>query len=99
MVQPCLRGNVAVSTLLVFKLALSPEPAAAQSVSDGAAFTERVIRTARPLPDRDTGALETNGRDWITQLVRDARVLGIGESAHDVMIVSLLTVDQLDPSW
>src|SRR3954469_23960125 len=69
------------ATLLLLPSALVVIRAAAQNPDHGAVeFSKWASGNALPLPS-DAG---TAGLAWIARLARNASVLGIGESAHDV---------------
>lgn len=69
--------------LLAF--ALHAQSSSAQTVVDGSGeFTQWAARSAELLPVVEAGRVTPAGRDWISRLTRNAAVVGIGESAHDV---------------
>ncbi len=68
-----------------FSLAVCAPPLLAQSDSSGrAAFAEWAARTALRFPAGDGADVESALGPWIAGLTADARVVGIGEGAHDV---------------
>ena len=70
-------------TLFGFAPIVAAHPTQAQFVGDGRVeFTEWARRNALTFPSSAVGS--ANDSDWIARLTRDATVLGIGESAHDV---------------
>ena len=66
-------------------MALSANAVNAQGAPDGQAqFIEWARVNGQPLPVDDRGDINKKRIAWIESLTRNARVLGIGESAHDV---------------
>jgi erythromycin esterase len=68
-------------------LVSSPTPAESQTpfdTSGRAAFISWAGRTAHPLPNPAAIADSLSSLDWLVDMVRPARVVGIGEAAHDV---------------
>src|SRR5437588_8638686 len=73
-----------VSGYLFLAITLSANAVAAQDGGGQAQFTQWVRANALPLPIDDRGNINQKGTDWIERLTSNSRVLGIGESAHDV---------------
>src|SRR5438270_3090685 len=73
------------SAFLFVAMALSANAVNAQGAPDGQAqFIEWARVNGQPLPVDDRGDINKRGIAWIESLTRNVRVLGIGESAHDV---------------
>ncbi|MDQ6768683.1 MAG: erythromycin esterase family protein [Gemmatimonadota bacterium] len=78
------RALVAAS-LVISPFALRAQSSSVKTPSDGGVeFTQWAARAAQPVPSIQTGVIARNGADWISRLTRNATVVGIGESAHDV---------------
>lgn len=73
------------AVLVIFAFALHAQPGSPQNAGDGRVeFTRWAARVAEQLPSDAIGAVTRPRASWISRLTRNATVVGIGESAHDV---------------
>lgn len=71
--------------LLACTVNLAGREAGAQRVTEGPnQFVAWARTTAHPLPNGDSAWLTPGAANWILELTRHARVVGVGESAHDM---------------
>lgn len=71
--------------LFACTFALAGREAGAQRVTEEAdQFVAWARTTTHPLPQGDSAWLTADAASWILELTRHARVVGVGESAHDM---------------
>jgi len=76
---------LALGSLVISTASLGAQLVSPQAGGDGSAeFTRWATHAAQPLPGANAADTKAKGADWIARLARNATVLGIGESAHDM---------------